>query len=76
MYDNSNLKVLEDLLFNIRNYTSLAPYEKRNTIEQVYDLVIEHREILGPALTEKVLFATLVLTNSLDASRVAFPPSD
>ena len=76
MYDNSNLKVLEDLLFNIRNYTSLAPYEKRNIIEQVYDLVIEHREILGLALTEKALFATLVLTNSLDASRVAFPPSD
>lgn len=76
MYDNSDLTVLEDLLYNVRNYKLLAPYEKRNIIEQVYNLAMEHREILGPDLTERVLFATLVLTNSLDASRVAFPPSD
>lgn len=75
MWNSSLSQNLENLLFNLRNYHTLAPYEKRNTLEQVYNLVIDHREILGSLLTEKALYATLVLTNSLDASRVAFPPS-
>lgn len=75
MYDNSQPQNLEDLLYNIKNWNTLAPYEKRNSLWQIYDLATLHKDILGPVLTEKVLYATLVLTNSLDASRVAFPPS-
>lgn len=75
MYDNSDLTTLRDLLYNIRNWDTLTPYEKRNSLWQIYELVQEHKDTLGPYLTEKALYATLVLTNSLDASRIAFPPS-
>lgn len=63
------------LIGEIKNWSNLAPYEKENILWQVKDLAIQHKHILGPHLTEKVLYATLVLTNSLDASRIAFPPS-
>jgi hypothetical protein len=74
MYDNSLPSNIQDLLYNIRNWESLAPYEKRNSLWQIYELVAQHKELLGPLLTEKALYATLVLTNSLDASRIAVLP--
>lgn len=75
MYDNTDPQNIEDVMYNIRKWDTLAPYEKRNTLWQINELIDKWKDALGPHLTEKLLYATLVLTNSLDASRVAFPPS-
>lgn len=74
MYRVTELNLLT-LIGDIKNWSNLAPYEKENILWQIKDLSIQHQHILGPRLTEQVLYATLVLTNSLDASRIAFPPS-
>lgn len=66
---------LELLLFYVKNYKTIYPYEQEYLLRRVSELVMQHKDFLGPVLTEQLLYATLVLTNSReDASASCSSP--
>ena len=74
MRDDHGLEELLILQQDVKNWNDLAPYEKEYVLYRVHQIVMEHRNILGPDLTERALYAMLTLWNSLcGASRMSSP---
>ena len=70
---NPDLEELNILLKDVRNLKSLPSYEQRFVLSRVSELILLHKNVLGTILTERALFATLVLWNSSEASRIPVP---
>lgn len=69
-----DLEYLTNLRLDVKKYKDLPPCEKLAVLNEIADLARDFRSIIGDDLTEKVLYATLCLTNSLDASGELVPP--